>query len=173
MDLLYDFGQNYGMIFLIILSWYVLWDRNNLFFYYNVGLLACSMLNTILKGVIQQPRPMFDSKKVELAKTHARRYFFQNGIPYEMFGMPSGHAQLSLFSTVYVYLALKHTNLLYLYLVCSILICYQRIKYDYHTFAQIIVGAMVGAGFAYFVYHLARDKIKGRIREKPDDFGPV
>lgn len=173
MDILNEFGQNYGILFLIILSWYVLWDHHNLFFYYNVGILVCSILNTILKGIIQQPRPMFDGKKIELVKSHARRYFFQNGIPYDIFGMPSGHAQLALFSTMFVYLSLKKTNLLYLYTILSILICYQRVKGDYHTLAQIIVGCIVGISLGYLMYQLAREKIKGRIREKPDDFGPI
>jgi membrane-associated phospholipid phosphatase len=172
MSLLYEFGE-YGPIILIILSWFLLWDNENLFFYYNVGLFANAVLNLLLKGIIQEPRPMFDSKKIHLAKTNAKNYFFQNGIPFDMFGMPSGHAQMSFFTTIFIYLSLKRKNLLYFYLFYSILICYQRVKYDYHSVSQVIVGSIVGLAFGYFIYQLAREKIKGRIREKPDDFGPV
>ena len=35
------------------------------------------------------------------------------------------------------------------------------------------VGAIIGAGFGYFVYFLAREKIKGQITEKRDDYGPI
>ena len=48
-----------------------------------------------------------------------------------------------------------------------------RYKYNYHTVFQVIVGAIIGAGFGYFVFSLAEKKIKNHIREKPDDDGPV
>jgi len=172
MDILYEVG-GYGPIFLIVFSWYLLWDNKNLFFYYTVGLFANAVLNIIFKGIIQEPRPIFDSKKIHLLKTHGKDYFFQNGIPFDMFGMPSGHAQTSLFSIVFIYLSLKQTNLMYIYIPMTLLICYQRVKYEFHSISQILVGAVIGAFFSYFVYNLAREKIKGRIREKPDDDGPI
>lgn len=172
MSILYEFGA-YGPIILIVLSWYLLWDNKNLFFYYTVGIFANAVLNLILKGIIQEPRPMFDSKKVRLLKTHGKESFYQNGIPFDIFGMPSGHAQASLFSTVFIYLAFKQTNLLYIYIPLTLLTCYQRVKFDYHSISQIIVGGIVGSAFGYFVYQLAREKIKNKIREKPDDDGPV
>jgi membrane-associated phospholipid phosphatase len=172
MDILYEFG-GYAPILLILLSWYVLWDHKNLFFYYNVGLISNSVINLILKGLIQEPRPIFDNKKIRLMTAHAKDYFFQNGIPFEMYGMPSGHAQMAFFTSVFIYLSLKHTNLSYLYLAISLFICYQRIKIQYHSISQIIVGAIVGSGFAYIIYQLAIGNIKGIIREKPDDDGPI
>jgi membrane-associated phospholipid phosphatase len=72
-----------------------------------------------------------------------------------------------------MYLSLKHTNLLYLYLFFSLLICYQRIKYNFHSISQVIVGIIIGSGFAYIVYQLARENIKGKIMEKLDDYGPI
>lgn len=172
MSILYEFGE-YGPIIIILIAWYLLWDNKNLFFYYTIGIFSNAILNLILKGIIQEPRPIFDNKKVSLIKTNAKELFFQNGIPFDMFGMPSGHAQLSFFTTVFVYLSLKHTNLFYFYLAYSLFICYQRVHFEYHSVSQIVVGAIVGSLFAYFVYHLATDKIRGKIREKPDDNAPV
>jgi membrane-associated phospholipid phosphatase len=172
MNILYEFGA-YGPIILILLSWYLLWDNKNLFFYYTVGIFANAVLNIIFKGIIQEPRPMFDDKKVRLLKTHGKEYFYQSGIPFDIFGMPSGHAQASLFSTIFIYLSLKQTNLLYIYIPLTLLICYQRVKFDYHSISQIIVGGIVGTAFGYLVYKLAREKIKNIIREKPDDDGPI
>ena len=171
MSILYELGS-YGPILLIILSWYVLWEHKNLFFYFNAGLFANSILNLILKGIIQDPRPMFDSKKIKLMTTHASDYFFQNGIPFDIYGMPSGHAQASFYITVFLYLSLKHTNLLYLCILFSLLICYQRVKFNFHSISQVIVGGIVGSGFAFIVYQLARENIKGIIRERLDDNGP-
>lgn len=172
MNILDELGA-YGPIFLILISWYVLWQYDNLFFYFNVGLIANSILNTILKGLIQEPRPIFDNEKVHLLKTHSKVYFYQNGIPFHIFGMPSCHAQMALFMTVFIYLSLKHTNLLYFYLLFSLIICYQRVNSEYHSVSQVIVGSVIGSIFAYIVYQLAREKIKGRIRERDDDNGPV
>jgi membrane-associated phospholipid phosphatase len=172
MNVLYELG-GYCPLILLLLSWYLLWEHNNLFFYFNVGLIANAILNTILKGLIQEPRPIFDSEKINLLKRHAKEFFLQNGIPFDMFGMPSAHAQSSFFMTVFIYLSLKHTNLLYLYLAFSLLICYQRVTTEYHSLLQVIVGSVVGSIFAYIVYQLAREKIKGRIRERYDDNGPV
>jgi dolichyldiphosphatase len=172
MNLLYEFGE-YGPLFLFILSWYLLWNNENLFFYYNIGIFSNTIINLFLKGIIQEPRPMFDSKKISLAKTNTRDFFYQNGIPFDIFGMPSGHAQMAFFTTTFIYLSLKQTNLLYLCLIYSIFICYQRVKFDYHTLSQIAVGLVIGTVYGYFIYNLAREKIKGHIREKPDDFGPI
>lgn len=172
MDILYELGEQ-GPIILIIISWYLLRDNKNLFFYYTVGIFANAVLNIFLKGMIQEPRPMFDDTKVRLLKTHGKNYFYQNGIPFNMFGMPSGHVQSVFFSTIFIYLSLKQHNLMYIYLPLSLLTCYQRVKFNYHSISQVIVGAITGSSFAYFVYHLAREKIKNRIREKPDDYGPI
>ena len=172
MSILYELGE-YGPIILILLSWYLLWDHKNLFFYYTVGIFANSILNLILKGIIQQPRPEFNSKNVHLAKLHAKDYFYQNGIPFNMFGMPSGHSQASFFSAVFIYFSLKNINQFHFFLLYSLLICYERVITGYHSLSQVTVGAITGSAFAYFVYMLAREKIKGRIREKPDDNGPV
>lgn len=172
MDILYELG-GYGPILLMLLSWYLLWHHKNLFFYFNFGLISNAVLNTILKGLIQEPRPMFDSKKINLMTTHTKDYFFQKGIPFDIYGMPSGHAQASFFMTAFIYLTLKHTNLLYLYILFSLIICYQRVKYQFHSISQIIVGVIVGSGFAYIVYQFARENIKGKIREKPDDSAPI
>jgi membrane-associated phospholipid phosphatase len=168
MNILYELGA-YGPIILLLISWYVLWHYNNLFFYFNVGMIANLVLNIILKGLIQDPRPIFDSEKVNLLKTHAKTYFYQNGIPFDIFGMPSGHAQMALYMTVFIYLSLKHTNLLCLYLAFYLLICYQRVNSEYHSMLQVIVGSIVGSIFAYIVYQLARENIKGKIRERHDD----
>jgi membrane-associated phospholipid phosphatase len=116
---------------------------------------------------------MFDSKKIKLMASHAKDYFFQNGIPFDIYGMPSGHAQTAFFITVFLYLSLKHKNLLYLCILFSLLICYQRVKFGFHSISQVIVGSIIGSFIGYIFYQLAREKIKGKIRERSDDNGPI
>ena len=172
MTILYNLGR-FGPIILIIMSWYLLWENNNLFFYYTIGVFVNSILNLIFKGIIQEPRPLYDYTNIMLAKTHAKQYFFQNGIPFDIFGMPSGHAQSCMFSTTFIFLSLKKTKILYLYLAISLITCYQRVAFDFHTIIQIIVGSIVGCVFGYIVYNFAREKIKGKIKPKMDDLANV
>ena len=163
----------YGPFILIILSVYLLWNHKNLLFYYVIGIFANMILNIILKGIIQEPRPIFDDKKVSLAVTHAKRLFYQNGVPFNLFGMPSGHSQNSFFSTIFIYLALRKLNITYIYIALTILTCIQRISSHYHSINQVIVGSFIGSLFAFFIYYLARTNLQGKIRAKYDDNGPI
>ena len=49
---------------------------------------------------------------------------------------------------------------------------FQRVAFNYHTIFQVVVGALVGTIVGYGFLCLAKHKIKGIIREKPDDYGP-
>lgn len=162
-----------GPIILFLCSIYLLWEKHNLRFYYIVGFFSNSIINLILKGIIQQPRPLDDEKIFHVAIKHANKDIFKNGIPFNIFGMPSGHAQSCLFSAFYIYLALEKKNILLVYLMVSILTMVQRFYNNYHSLFQILVGNIIGAAFAFVIFHLAQQKLKGRIREKPDDFGPI
>lgn len=167
-----ELGHN-GPTILIFLSTYLLWDHSNVFFYYIIGIVVNLILNIVLKGLIQQPRPNYNSKDVELILKNNRRFFFKDGIPYNVFGMPSGHSSSVIFSTIFVYLALKKSKWLYVYLIISAIVVSERIVYQHHTISQVIVGSFVGVLVAYFIFQLCEKKLKGRIREKPDDNGPI
>ena len=175
-SIFYNMGA-YGPFILNIITWSLLWNNHTLFFYYTLGIIMDVLLNIVLKGFIQEPRPIFDSKKVSLAINHSKHFFYQNGIPFAMFGMPSGHAQGVFFSTIFVYLALKNSDrrrkILFIYLIIIALTCYHRIHSMYHSISQVIVGALVGSLFAYFIFNMSQSKLKGFIREKPDDNGPI
>jgi membrane-associated phospholipid phosphatase len=170
---IYDEVGSYGPNILILLSIYLLWDQNNLFFYYVIGIFIDSIMNLILKGIIQEPRPSFNSKEFNLALKNNKRFVYKDGIPFDIFGMPSGHSSSVIFSTIFIHLALRKTKWLYIYLTISAIVISQRVVYEYHTIYQVIAGAFVGALLAYVVYQLAEKKLKGRIREKPDDNGPI
>jgi len=172
MSIIDEVGYN-GPIILIFLSMYLLFDHNNLFFFYILGLVCDLVLNIVLKTIIQQPRPCLDSKQLQLALKNNKRSLYKDGIPYDLFGMPSGHTSSALFSTIFVYLALRKTNWLYVYLIMDAIIMYQRVTSNEHSTAQVIVGAFVGICLAYAIYQFAEKKMKGHIREKSDDFGPI
>ena len=176
MDIIYkllnDIGR-YGPIILFFYSIYLLRSKANLFFYYTIGIFMNSILNLILKGIFKQPRPSEDPKQFNLALQNGKRFVFKDNIPHDIFGMPSGHAQSSLFSTIYVFLSIKKINILVVYLLLSFMTMYQRVQMNEHTFFQVLVGAICGTLFAYVMYYMAQQQIKGTIREKKDDDGPL
>ena len=171
-NLIYEHGK-YGPIILLFYSIYLLWEKETLRFYYIIGVFIDTILNLILKGLLQQPRPSEDPKTFNLALKHGKRFIFNNGIPYDIFGMPSGHAQSCLFSTTFVFLSIKKYNTLCVYLFLSLITMYQRVKYKYHTVLQVTFGAFMGVLFGYFMYYLSQEKMKGIIREKSDDNAPL
>lgn len=164
---------DYGNILLFILSIYILWNKHKLLFYYIIGSFFNTILNVILKGIIKHPRPSEDINAFNLALSTGKRFIYKNGIPYDIFGMPSGHAQFCLYSTIFIYLSTKHVKLLYLYLFVSFFTMIQRVVYNHHTILQVMIGGVIGLLFGYLMYCMARENIKGFIREKMDDFGPI
>jgi membrane-associated phospholipid phosphatase len=170
---LFDVTGNYGPIFLIIYSCYLLWNKPNLFFYYNVGSFISVVLNLIIKGLIQEPRPSEDLKTFELALKNGRRFVFKDGMPHDIFGMPSGHSQSSLFSTVFVFLSIKKLQIVGIYLLISFIVMAQRVAFKHHTICQVLVGSIVGGLFGYLIFYIAQNKLMGIIREKNDDCAPI
>ena len=83
--------------------------------------------------------------------------------------MPSGHSQMVLFSTTYIYLVLKNIPLTLFYLLLTLNTLVQRIRYKNHTVMQVIVGSLVGALVAYLVYQYATNNLVGKLDTKPDD----
>ena len=171
-ELFNEFGS-FGPVILIFLSMYLLWNKNNLFFYYTVGVFIDNILNIILKGLFLQPRPFIEKKDFDLALKYGKRFVFKDGMPYDILGMPSGHSQSSFFSTVFIYFSLRKNNIGYTYLAISLLTMIQRVVYNHHSVLQVCVGATIGCCTGYLFYYIANEKVKGKIREKPDDFGPI
>ena len=169
----FDQFGSYGPLTLIFLSFYLLWNKKTLFFYYSLGIFIEAISNLILKGLFLQPRPSIDQKTFDLALQNGKRFLFKNGLPYDIFGTPSGHSQSVLFSTIFIYMALRNTKIFYVYLLISVLTMIQRVYSNHHTVLQVFVGAIIGGILGYLFYYLATQKVKGKIREKVDDFGPV
>ena len=152
---------------MLVVTLWLLRNKMNYLKFFFYGYVINIVVNSLLKWFIKEPRPVNDWKILQLGITHTKR------IGFDKYGMPSGHAQSSLFSTMFIYLSFRKQNLLYAYLLMSLLTMIQRVVYKHHTILQVIMGAIVGCGFGYFVYFLAREKIKGHITEKADDYGPL
>ena len=169
---IHNFGKS-GPLVLFIYSLYLLWNKSNLLYYYIFGVFLNAILNLVLKGIIKEPRPSEDPKLFNIALKHSIRFKFVNGYPHDIFGMPSGHAQSAFFSTIFIYLALKDPKISFIYLLICLITMYQRVLFKSHTVLQVFAGALVGILFGGFIYLMARQKIMGKLRAKPDDDGPI
>lgn len=102
------------------------------------------LLNKLLKYTIREPRPV--------SRDHA----------YTEYGMPSNHSQfMSFFATyvlLFVFIRLPPFNqnaflerfwrllLISGTWLVSLLVCYSRVYLQYHSWAQVLVGILIGLG---------------------------
>lgn len=139
--------------------------KSYFFVYYIIGFGLNILLNIILKGIIQQPRPKEDIKLINISKNNGKR------ISYDVYGMPSAHAQLSFYSLIFIYLVFKSWNwTIFFYIIISISTLFQRVKYKNHTIPQVLVGALVGAIFSYFIFYTCKKNIGGKWLKKKEEY---
>lgn len=173
LPLLHEVGA-YGPAILFVLSLFLLWDRRQFFFYFLFGNLVNVLLNLFLKGTIQQLRPSHTNPEgVAMVMRHLKQYAFVDGIKYNVYGMPSGHMQEAAFITMFMFLVLKQRNWLWVYLVITAITAWQRVADQFHTVAQVVVGALIGPIVAAALVYMTRIKLSGKYVPKPDDFGPL
>jgi membrane-associated phospholipid phosphatase len=173
---MFELFQKIGQIspfILFFISIFLLRNKHNLLFYYIVFFILSLVINLILKALIQQPRPSIDTKTFNLMIKNKERYIHNHGMPYDIFGMPSGHSQSVLFSTIFIYLALRDIKILMLYLCIDIITLIQRVVDNHHTINQVIVGSMIGSLLGYIALKFAQTNIEGKKTAKKDDFGPI
>jgi len=166
------FGNN-GPLILFALSVFLLRNKENLLYYYILFFVLGEIFNIIIKSLIQQPRPSIDKKTFDLMMKNKERYITRNGVPYDIFGMPSGHSQMVMYSTIYIYFAFHNTKLTLLYLFVSFIILTQRIVDTHHTELQVIVGAILGLILGYFTFLIVKGKMTGKLTQKKDDYALI
>jgi membrane-associated phospholipid phosphatase len=156
-----------GPAIVFVLSLFLLYGKWIFFSYYIFGYFITFILNSVLKVIIKQPRPKEDNLLFNLHLTNGKR------IGFDRYGMPSGHSQTVWYSLVFIFFALrshKHfTKIITVYLIITLNTMIQRVQYKNHTVTQVIVGAFVGSFTGYFIYLMAKSKIHGLLRYKPDD----
>jgi len=165
-------GEN-GPVLLLFTTIFLLRNKHNLLFYYILFFIISIFLNLILKGIIQQPRPSIDSKTFNLMMKNKERYIHKHGIPYDIFGMPSGHSQSVLLSTIFIYLSLDDIKIAMLYLFITLITISQRVIDNHHTILQVIFGSIIGFILGYVAYKMAQTNVQGKKTAKKDDYGPI
>ena len=146
-----------GNIILFIffsLSIYLLYDKPRLLFLFIICYFFNIIINLILKGLIQQTRPnedhrLFNLELLNIQRSTTKEYM----VSYNRYGMPSQHAQLAFYSTIYIYFALKNNILTIFYLLLTLLTLYHIVLYNYHTIFQVIIGSIIGCVFSFLLHY--------------------
>jgi membrane-associated phospholipid phosphatase len=177
-QLFYQIGNN-GPFILWITSLLLLRNKNYYFIYYLIGYVFNILLNQLLKILFKQPRPSVNKHTFDLAIKQMKNInSYTNLISYDaVLGMPSGHTQGVFYSFVYILLVYSTKPLsnliLFYYLSILFITIIQRVYYQFHSINQIIVGAIIGIGYAYFIHYLAKKQIKGLLKVKVEEYGPL
>ena len=159
-----------GYYILFFISILLLRNTHHFLALYLAGFGFNLLVNILLKSIIKQPRPNENEALFNIHVAHHKH------IGFDRYGMPSGHAQSVVFSTIFVYLSLyshKYINyILLLFIVISIITFSQRIVFNEHSVTQVLVGATIGGTLAYIFFIFSTSLITGKLRFKPDDFAP-
>ena len=115
-------------------------------YFFVIGLITNIIINLFIKIIVRQPRP----------NVPVKYYGSHKDISWDMYGMPSGHAQTALYCfTYYFMLYPRNYTINILLIVTSAIILMQRYMISAHTPLQIlcgmILGIIIGISF-YYVY---------------------
>lgn len=179
MDILYLVG-NTGPIILLIVTIYLLWNnikndfKNTIIFYLMIGFFLNIVLNFILKEWIKEPRPI--QKYLDNA---------YQMVPFNNYGMPSGHLQSCMYVFVFLIYVFYVINIQpnsinttlslsesisissvyvigFLMMIC-IITGYQRIIHQYHTIKQVIIGGIIGIMVGIIVGNVVINKVENNV----------
>ena len=153
--------ENYGPILVFFISIFILFKKESYLFYYIIGTIINSIINLFLKYLIKQPRPSV--KHIELASNLGYIYSI------EKYGMPSGHAQNLGFSIGFMFIFIKTSFILWLFIIISLITLYQRNINQKHSIIQLIIGFIIGLIIGILFYGLTNHYLKGDLSKKKDD----
>ncbi len=168
--LIVNYTGEFGPMILFVPTIFLLFNKRNALIYYISGSFLNFILNIFLKLLIQQPRPLDDPDKFELMMERRKHLLL---IPYDVFGMPSGHAQTVAFTTAFVFLMIRNNIFRGFCVLISLVTIWQRVHYNHHTVTQVVIGAIVGILFAGLMFYLNTINIAGLLKEKCDDNAPI
>jgi membrane-associated phospholipid phosphatase len=135
-------------IILYIFSNYILYKEICVLILFNIGFIINYVLNSWLKYTLKHERPL----PLILDKTNPNYY-----------GMPSGHAQMLSYMTLFIYLAFCNTNYYLLAFLLFLWGCIERYIHKKHTGGQLLVGTIIGVSLALGIWNLWKMALKYKL----------
>jgi len=146
----FDYIGYCGPIILGLVTLFFTLDKKMHTIVFAVGSVCNVLLNHGLKIWLKQPRPTINQHSFAFDFSDVYNNCSNWGV--HEYGMPSGHAQVVWFNTVFIALALKNNYITLIYAAISTCSMIQRVQYNNHTLPQVLAGMVVGAVFAYCLY---------------------
>ena len=158
----------WSVVIIFFLSCFLLRQQANYLIFFIVGIVLNVILNMFLKSMIKQPRPSTSDDLRRLLEKHGLPFAYRYKLTSDLFGMPSGHAEITMFCLAFLYFvdAKQIHGLLYVFVLLTL---WNRLFFEFHTILQVIVGSCIGIATAWIFYKIARRGLTGRLRVKKDD----
>jgi membrane-associated phospholipid phosphatase len=151
-DLLYAIGF-FSELIVIIMIIYLLYDRLFDLTFFILGIFSSLIINQLLKGVFRDPRPSNPIKFLNNEQFPKKL----SGKNFNIFGMPSGHAQNVSFALAYLYWTIPENFIMkFISIFIGVVTIFQRWWFKNHTLPQLFVGVIVGITFAYFTIQIRK-----------------
>lgn len=147
---IFDYVGFQGPIITSAITFVSLLNQPKYLLSFAVGSILNYYLILLLKVVIKEPRP---SNPI----AYIQDDIYKGAILY---GMPSGHAQISFFSITFLYLTKRPFSIFTLSLFVGCLTLYQRWKFRRHTVEQLIFGTAIGSSFSYFIFWMTKNYLE-------------
>jgi membrane-associated phospholipid phosphatase len=159
MDIINQIGEN-GPNTVFLLCFYLLYFKPILLITFIIGYQISFVLNHCLKGYLRFPRPN-ENLKLFYIKINSDAH-----IPFERFGLPSGHAQAIFFSLSFLFFSLQkkinlNSFLFFFILIIATITLFQRYYWNHHTILQLLCGAILGAIVGYLFYYYSQIRLRG------------
>jgi len=139
-----------GPIITSLITTISLLEKTPYLFSFIFGSLLNYKLIGTLKTAIKQPRP-----------SNPLHYIDDSTIQgANIYGMPSGHAQITAFAITTLYLTRGPQLWILVSLFIGALTLYQRWSFRRHTIEQLIIGTIMGASFAYILFWITKNYLE-------------
>jgi len=145
-----DYVGYQGPFIISLLTFFSLLGKPPFLFMFILGSILNYELNNQLKYMIKEPRPKYPLPYIDddLIKCA------------QIYGMPSGHAQITSFAILFLLLTKRPFYLTLFSVFIGIFTLIQRWKYRRHTIEQLIGGLVVGSLFSYFIFWITESYLQ-------------
>ena len=151
------FGK-YTFLIIALYSLYIFYEFQVKFFFFVLGYVMCVLITFVVKLTLQLPVPKVDVESFYILKRNPD--YFEKLSYYEMFGMPSGEAVISLYALTFISFCTNRFDIpLFLN---ALLVTISSVVLNYHYVDQVVVGAFIGCILGALLYFYCNDFIVNR-----------
>lgn len=131
-----------------------------LMLFYFLFFILNLFINSLLKILLQHPRPI---------DNHQLFYIDKKNIPFYQFGNPSQNIQSIIYTSLFISFSLKKYYLYFIYFSFSTLAIFLEIYREKHYYYQVIFASFIGIIIAFIGYYSSSIYLTESLTHKEDD----